>query len=280
MVGPKSRVVMRVPTRPPARTHRCRPSVGQRVGQHPAPHDGDLLAQRDGPDHPERSRDAGQPLGVPVQLVGAAEQPGRVLVDRLETGQLARDPAPHVLDRGVDDDLDLVRSSPRRGAPRWRRRGRGRPAPRTSRPAPRRRRPGRCGGCGGRRRCGTSRAGTTCRTAPRSPKGRRPCRGPCRGRAGRRGAAGAVRHSPGTIAAVTWGSGADEWPSGVRSLIRTTASTGSAIGWGRTRMILPTAWPTGSVGSCARPSSTAITRPRASDAVNISGASRTPRPIR
>ena len=45
-------------------------------------------------------------------------------------------------------------------------------------------------------------------------------------------------------------------------------------------MILPTAWPTGSVGSCARPSSTAITSPSASGAVNISGASRTPRPIR
>ena len=29
-------------------------------------------------------------------------------------------------------------------------------------------------------------------------------------------------------------------------------------------MILPTAWPTGSVGSCARPSSTAITSPSAS----------------
>jgi hypothetical protein len=45
-------------------------------------------------------------------------------------------------------------------------------------------------------------------------------------------------------------------------------------------MIFPTAWPTGSVGSWARPSSTAITSPRASGAVNISGASLTPRPMR
>ena len=45
-------------------------------------------------------------------------------------------------------------------------------------------------------------------------------------------------------------------------------------------MILPTAWLTGSVGLVARPSSTAITSPSASGAVNIRGASRTPRPIR
>ena len=65
-----------------------------------------------------------------------------------------------------------------------------------------------------------------------------------------------------------------------RAGTRRTASAGRARGSGRARTILPRAWPTGSSSPAGWPSSTAITRPSASVGVNISGGSRSPRPIR
>ena len=78
------------------------------------------------------------------------------------------------------------------------------------------------------------------------------------------------------------GVGAGGGPVGAGAVLRRTASAWAATGSGSARTILPSALPTGSVGSPASwwPSSTAITRPRASVALNISGGSRRPRPTR
>ncbi len=78
------------------------------------------------------------------------------------------------------------------------------------------------------------------------------------------------------------GSGRTAPLSGTGAAVRRTASACSATGAGRTRTILPSADPTGLSASAAAwwPSSTAITRPRASAGLNISGGTRSPRPIR
>ena len=62
------------------------------------------------------------------------------------------------------------------------------------------------------------------------------------------------------------GSGRAAARSGAGAVVRRTASAWAATGSGRARMILPSALPTGSVGSLASwwPSSTAMTRPSAS----------------
>ena len=147
-----------------------------------------------------------------------------------------------------------------------------------------RRRPGRRAARAGRRRCATSRAGTTARAGRRPPTGRAPSRG--RGRrsptyAGTRPARVDAARRPGS----GWRSSRDRGrpPAdvggrcrGARCRPRPPTRSGS------TRMILPSALPTASsvsVVACG-PSTSAITRPRASGAVNISGGSRRPRPTR
>ncbi len=78
------------------------------------------------------------------------------------------------------------------------------------------------------------------------------------------------------------GSGRTAARSGAAAVVLRSASAWAATGSGSARMILPSALPTGSVGSLAAwwPSSTAITRPRASVALNVRGGSRSPRPSR
>jgi hypothetical protein len=83
-----------------------------------------------------------------------------------------------------------------------------------------------------------------------------------------------------TTAAVASGSGRAAARSGAGAVARRTASAWAATGSGSARTILPSALPTGLAGSLASwwPSSTAMTRPSASVALNISGGSRRPRP--
>ena len=78
------------------------------AGQQPPPDRGAPRRAAPGRHHPEGRADRGQPLGVPVQIVGARPDPARPLVDLLDEPLLARQPAPHVVGRRVDDDLDLV----------------------------------------------------------------------------------------------------------------------------------------------------------------------------
>ena len=85
-----------------------------------------------------------------------------------------------------------------------------------------------------------------------------------------------------TRVVVVPGSGRAAARSGAAAVVRRTASAWAATGSGSARTILPIAPPTRPVGSPASwwPSSTAITSPSASVALNISGGSRSPRPTR
>ena len=245
---------------------------------------GRVLHLRRADDAERRLHAAASCAAYQLGLVGGADQAGAPGVDRLEPAEAAREPAGDAAPRarrrpprpGRSSRRTRCSSTARDGVEVGRRVERLREDLDRDDPVDPQH-------AGARRWRATSTAGTTGRGGSRRPTGRRPARGRDPAPSGSQaqpaaGAAGLDDRGP-------WSPGRGWRPArrGARRPTRRTALGGPRRpAPGRARMILPSALPTGSVGSPAAwsPSSTAITRPSASAVVNIRGGSRCPRPTR